>query len=79
MLLKLIEINITFVFEDKEPSEKKSHYEIIYAVIVRIENEINIGKYQGIVPSLQGSARITGYNRLILDPEDPDVKGFQVI
>ena len=37
---KLIEINITFVFEDKEPSEKKSYYEIIYAVIVRIENEI---------------------------------------
>ena len=37
---KLIEINITFVFEDKEPSEKKSYYEIIYAVIVRIDNEI---------------------------------------
>ena len=37
---KLIEINITFIFEDKEPSEKKSYYEIIYAVIVRIENEI---------------------------------------
>ena len=37
---KLIEINITFVFEDKEPNEKKSYYEIIYAVIVRIENEI---------------------------------------
>jgi preprotein translocase subunit SecB len=37
---KLIEINITFVFEDKEPNEKKSYYEIVYAVIVRIENEI---------------------------------------
>ena len=37
---KLIEIDITFVFEDKEPSEKKSYYEIIYAVIVRIDNEI---------------------------------------
>ena len=37
---KLIEINITFVFEDKEPSEKKSYYEIIYAIIVRIEEEI---------------------------------------
>ena len=37
---KLIEINITLVFEDKEPSEKKSYYEIIYAVIVRIDNEV---------------------------------------
>jgi len=37
---KLIEINITFIFEDKEPNEKKSYYEIVYAVIVRIENEI---------------------------------------
>ncbi len=37
---KLIEINITFVFEDKEPNEKKSYYQIVYAVIVRIEDEI---------------------------------------
>lgn len=36
---KLIEINITFVFNDKEPNEKKSYFEIIYAVIVRIEND----------------------------------------
>ena len=38
---KLIEINITFVFEDKEPNEKKSYYEIVYAVIVRIEGQTN--------------------------------------
>tara|TARA_B100000989_G_C19396480_1_gene408040 strand:- start:143 stop:565 length:423 start_codon:yes stop_codon:yes gene_type:complete len=37
---KLIEIDITFAFEDKETNEKKSYYEIIYAVIVRIEEEI---------------------------------------
>ena len=38
---KLIEVNITFIFEDKEPNEKKSYYEIIYAVIVRIEGQTN--------------------------------------
>ena len=38
---KLIEINITFVFQDKDPNEKKSYFEIIYAVILRIENEVN--------------------------------------
>ena len=37
---KLIEITTTLKYEDKEPNEKKSYYEIIYAVIVRIENEI---------------------------------------
>ena len=37
---KMIEVNTTLKFEDKEPNEKKSYYEIIYAVIVRIENEI---------------------------------------
>ena len=38
---KLIEVNITFIFEDKEPNEKKSYYEIVYAVIVRIEEQTN--------------------------------------
>ena len=47
--------------------------------IGRIESEIKIGSIQGIVPSIQGSARIIGYNQLILDPEDPYVKGFQVL
>ncbi|MDB3888818.1 protein-export chaperone SecB [Candidatus Pelagibacter sp.] len=37
---KLIEINTTLKFEDKEPNEKKSYYEIIYATIVRIGEEI---------------------------------------
>ena len=38
---KLVEINITFSFQDKEPNEKKSYFEIIYAIIVRIENAVN--------------------------------------
>ena len=37
---KLIEINTTLKFEDKEKSEKKSHYEIIYATIIKIDDEI---------------------------------------
>ena len=38
---KLIEVNTTLKFEDKELNEKKSHFEIIYASIVRIDEEIN--------------------------------------
>ena len=37
---KLIEINTTLKFEDKENNEKKSYYEIIYATIIKIDDEI---------------------------------------
>ena len=37
---KLIEINTTLKFKDKTQNEKKSYFEIVYAIIVRIEDEI---------------------------------------
>ncbi len=37
---KLIEVNTKLKFEDKEPNEKKSHFEIIYASIVKIDDGI---------------------------------------
>jgi len=37
---KLIEINITLKFEDKEAHEKKSYFEIVYSSVVRINNDI---------------------------------------
>jgi len=37
---KLLEINITLKFEDKQPNDKKSHFEIVYTVIVKIDDEI---------------------------------------
>ncbi len=37
---KLIEINTTLKFEDKEPNEKKSYYEIVYATIIRVDDQI---------------------------------------
>ena len=37
---KLIEINTTLKFEDKEPNSKKSYFEIIFATIVRVEDKI---------------------------------------
>ena len=36
----LLEINITFTYRDDETNEKKSFYEITYAVIVKINDEI---------------------------------------
>ena len=37
---KLIEINTTLKFEDKEPNEKKSYYEIVYTSIIKVSDEI---------------------------------------
>ena len=36
----LLEINITFTYRDDDTNEKKSFYEITYAVIVKINDEI---------------------------------------
>ena len=37
---KLVEINTTLKFEDKENSEKKSYFEIIYVSVVRINDAV---------------------------------------
>ena len=37
---KLIEVNTTLKFEDKEPNEKKSYYEIVYATIIRVNDDV---------------------------------------
>ena len=37
---KTIEVNTTFKYEDKEQNEKKSHFEIIYSTIIKINEKI---------------------------------------
>ena len=37
---KLIEINTTLKFEDKEESQKKSYFEIIFATIIKVGDDI---------------------------------------
>ena len=37
---KLIEVNTTLKFEDKEANEKKSYYEIVYATIIKISDDV---------------------------------------
>ena len=38
---KLVEVNTTLKFEDKEPNEKKSYFEIVYATVVSIGKDVN--------------------------------------
>ncbi len=41
---KMIEVNTRLKFEDKEPNEKKSYYEIVYSTIVSVSDEIKDDK-----------------------------------
>ena len=45
----------------------------------RIEEETSVGDFPAIVPSIEGWAKVYGYNTIILDDDDPYVHGFQVI
>ncbi len=56
------------------------HESIIGSVFTgRIEAQTTCGPYEAIVPSIEGWARITGYNQIVIDTEDdPYAFGFVV-
>ena len=37
---KMIEVNTTFKFEDKEQSKKKSYFEIVYSTVIKVDDEV---------------------------------------
>ena len=37
---KMIEVNTIFKFEDKEENKKKSHFEINFATIIKVDDEV---------------------------------------
>ncbi|WP_297691934.1 4-hydroxyproline epimerase [uncultured Eudoraea sp.] len=45
----------------------------------RIEEVTTLDNQPAIIPSIQGWARIYGYNKIIIDDDDPFAEGFQVI
>ncbi|QKJ21780.1 4-hydroxyproline epimerase [Poseidonibacter lekithochrous] len=47
--------------------------------IGRIEDEVELGSYKAIIPSIEGWAKITGLNTITIDDDDPYAHGFQVI
>ena len=60
--------------------QKFIHKSIIDSQFVGcVEEEVSIGNFKGIIPSIEGNARIIGYNKLIFHPSDPYLSGFQVI
>ena len=45
----------------------------------RVEETARVGNRDAIVPSIEGWARITGFNTLFIDERDPYAHGFQVV
>jgi len=44
----------------------------------RLIEETRVGSYQAVVPTIGGTAWITGINQLVVDPSDPFPNGFTV-
>jgi len=42
----------------------------------RLIEETMVGPYRAVVPTIRGSAYVTGFNQLVLDPRDPFPAGF---
>jgi 4-hydroxyproline epimerase len=45
----------------------------------RVEATARVGNHDAIIPSIEGWARITGYNTIFIDDRDPYRHGFQVV
>jgi 4-hydroxyproline epimerase len=60
--------------------EEFIHESIIGSKFIgRIEGTTKIGDINAIIPSIEGWARTTGYNRIVIDDDDPFKEGFSVI
>ena len=45
----------------------------------RVEAATKVGNHAAIIPSVEGWARITGYNTIFIDDRDPYARGFQLV
>jgi len=55
------------------------HESIIGSTFIgRIEGEAKVGNLAAIIPSIEGWARVTGFNTIVIDDRDPFAHGFQV-
>lgn len=61
--------------------DKFIHESIIGSQFIgKVEDIVKLGEYDAIVPSIEGWAKITGYNTILIDEDDdPYAHGFQVI
>ena len=60
--------------------EEFIHESIIGSKFIgRIEGETHLAGKNAIIPSIEGWAKVTGYNNIFIDDDDPYAHGFQVL
>jgi 4-hydroxyproline epimerase len=60
--------------------EEFVHESIILSTFTgRIEGRAKVGNHEAIIPSIEGWARVTGFNTITIDDRDPFAHGFQVV
>jgi 4-hydroxyproline epimerase len=63
-----------------KPGDEFVHESIIGSLFNgRVEAVTRVGDREAIVPSIEGWARITGFNTIFIDDRDPYAHGFQVV
>ncbi len=61
------------------PGDEFVHESIIGTLFKgRVEKATQLGPYDAIIPSIEGWARMTGYNTIFVDDRDPLAHGFQL-
>ena len=56
------------------------HESIIGSLFIgRVESQTKVATFDAIVPSIEGWAKITGFNTIFIDDDDPYAHGFQVL
>ena len=76
---KLIEVNTTLKFHDKDVNEKKSYYEIVYASIIRVDDDVKEKKDLEKIILCEVPTKIytkleTAFLNLVNNSGHPDVK-----
>lgn len=62
-----------------KPGDDFVHESIIGTMFKgRVERAATVGSHDAIIPSIEGWARMTGYNTIFIDDRDPLAHGFQV-
>lgn len=63
-----------------KPGDTFVHESIIGSRFIgKIEDEVTLGDQKAIIPSIEGWARVIGYNTIFIDDADPFKEGFSVI
>jgi proline racemase len=62
---------------EMKPSDEVKFESTIGTVMVgQIKEEVKLGKYDAIIPEVMATAYITGFNQVVIDPDDPLKDGF---